>query len=270
MNRRIDPFLAAVLAAVLSCGTLALAVMFSWLGTNVGEGLLFCEALRDSHVIAPANTWSNLGFVVAGLAIGWQVRKDATVMNGLGTFFAVMVVLLGPASAAMHATGTTLGKHFDLTSMFLISSFGTAYALTRWLGKERRFFYAMFFGMLVFSEGVYLFGPTIPVVLHAGNLMFAIGILITLTLETLLCRRMAEGPRKTAVIRAAIAAVASLGFAFFVWNLDQNGWCRPYSLIQGHAIWHIFCAVAAYQLFRLYRASDARVGSSGATITMAP
>ncbi len=43
-----------------------------------------------------------------------------------------------------------------------------------------------------------------------------------------------------------------MGLAFVIWNLAQGPWCDPTSWLQGHAAWHLLCAVAAYLLFRLY------------------
>ena len=89
----------ASLTAVVSLTLLALAVRFGWLGADVDRGADFCEAAAG-RVRQPVNTLSNLGFVVAGLAIA--VRADR--LPVLGTAYACLVVLLGPASMAMHAT----------------------------------------------------------------------------------------------------------------------------------------------------------------------
>ena len=44
-----------------------------WLGPDVGRGDVFCEVPHDiAGVFQPANSLSNLGFVVAGLAVAWR------------------------------------------------------------------------------------------------------------------------------------------------------------------------------------------------------
>jgi hypothetical protein len=71
----------------------------------------------------PANSFSNLGFVVAGLLIGQQAGDASRLgdtlprFRWLATGYACVVVLLGPASAAMHATQSSLGGRLDITSM---------------------------------------------------------------------------------------------------------------------------------------------------------
>ena len=251
-QRVIDPFLAAALTALVSCTALALAVVYGWLGPDVGEGSAFCEAIRTGLINQPANTWSNLGFVAAGLTIGWHGRRNPDAMSGMVTFYACVVVLLGPASAAMHATGSAMGQNLDLTSMFLISSFAAGYALKRWYNWSALQFYAAFITLLVLGEAVLFAGITVPVVLHGGNLVFAIGLLTAVVLEVRLWRRQ---PNRD-VAFAGLWAVLSLVAAFTIWILDQGPLCRPESLIQGHAFWHLLCALAAYWLFRMYAAHD--------------
>ena len=78
------------------------AARWGWLGPDVGRGDGFCEAARPGWIRQPANTWSNLGFVIAGLAIAWYAGERARLgvtlgaHPGLATAYAVLVVLLGP------------------------------------------------------------------------------------------------------------------------------------------------------------------------------
>ena len=51
--------------------------------------------------------------------------------------------------------------------------------------------------------------------------------------------------------------------AFGIWLLSTNGWCDPDSIWQGHAAWHLLCAVAAYWLFRLYASERLREPPAG-------
>src|SRR6478735_9676220 len=123
-DRSLRPLGYAVATAVLSVGLLVLAGGAGWLGADVGRGANFCEAARGGWVKQPANSYSNLGFVVAGLAVAWHAGR--TTLGGLATPYACLVVFLGPASAAMHATQSSLGGRFDLLSMYLVASFAAA------------------------------------------------------------------------------------------------------------------------------------------------
>src|SRR3954465_14437095 len=147
-TRSLRPLGYAALTAVISTGLLVLAVRNGWLGPDVGRGANFCEAARGGWVKQPANSFSNLGFVVAGLAIAWHAGRIT--LGGLATPYACLVVFLGPASAAMHATQSEVGGQLDLLSMYLVAAFAAAYALVRWHGRERMFFWQLF---LLFVAG---------------------------------------------------------------------------------------------------------------------
>jgi hypothetical protein len=248
--------------AVVTVGLLLAAARWGWLGPDVGRGDGFCEAARDSWIRQPANTASNLGFVLAGLAVAWYAGRRGAVggamarLPWLATAYAVVVVLLGPASAAMHATQSALGGRLDMLSMYLIAGFALAYAVTRLVGGGAWVFAGWYAAVLVASELAENLGGHVPVVHHAGNLAFAVTIVAAVGVEVALWRR-GETPQETAF---GVAAVATLVTAFGIWNLAQNGttFCHPESLLQGHAAWHLLDAVAAYLLFRHYAAEGGR------------
>ena len=258
MRRDLRPIAIAAATAVVSCGLLALAVWFGWLGPDVGRGANFCEAARDWVVRQPANTFSNIGFVIAGLLIAWHagVRENLgtalSAHRGLATAMACVVVLLGPASAAMHATQSAIGGHLDMASMYLIASFAAAYAAMRWLRGGIGMFAAMFVGGVAFCEIVGLSSADIPVVNYSGNVAFALLLTVAVVLEVLIMRRGAARANRW----YAVASLASILIAFAIWNATKTWLCDPGSLIQGHAIWHLLGAVSAYFLYRYYASEE--------------
>src|SRR6188768_208198 len=165
-DRSLRPMGYAVATAVVSTGLLVLALRAGWLGADVGRGADFCEAARDGRVRQPANTFSNLGFVVAGLVIAWHAGR--TRLHGLATPYACIVVFLGPASAAMHATQSERGGQLDLLSMYLIASFAAAYALLRWYRRDRSFFWQLVLMFVAGCQIVGLLGDDVPVVQQSG------------------------------------------------------------------------------------------------------
>lgn len=246
------PLAWASAVAVVSIGLLAVAIGAGWLGPDVGRGANFCEAARDGWVLQPANSFSNLGFVVAGLVIAWHARQ--TPLNGLATPYACVVVLLGPASAAMHATQSELGGELDLLSMYLVASFAAAYALMRWYRRDRVFFWQLFLLFVAACELVGLLGDDVPVVEQSGNVAFAALLLTAVVTEVRLWRR---GPDRTNLWWGA-GALGAILVAFAIWNVTKTHWCDPHSLLQGHAAWHLLDAVSAYLLFRLWASERAR------------
>ncbi|MBB5873557.1 hypothetical protein F4553_006991 [Allocatelliglobosispora scoriae] len=254
MRRSLRPLFFAGATALVSCGLLALAVRFGWLGADVGRGANFCEAAQDSLVRQPANSFSNVGFVVAGLLIAWhagrreQIGSALAAHRALATVVACLVVFLGPASAAMHATQSAAGGHLDMASMYLVASFAAAYSGMRWWRGGIRLFAALFVGGVVFCELVGVWSTELPVVNYSGNAAFGLLLITAVVLETLIRRRGGV----SAVGAYAWVALASILTAFAIWNATKTWLCDPHSLIQGHAIWHLLCAVSAYYAYRYY------------------
>ncbi|WP_241153677.1 ceramidase domain-containing protein [Nocardioides pantholopis] len=259
---------------MVSTGLLVLAVGQGWLGPDVGRGDGFCEAARDGFVKQPANTFSNLGFVVAGLLVAWRAGRADLLgdvlprrglssrgpnSRGLATAYACVVVLLGPASAAMHATQAEAGGDLDMLSMYLVASFAAAYALMRWTGRGRSFFGTLFVALVGLCELIGRYAGEVPVVEHAGNVAFAALLLAAVVLEVRLWRRSADDLRTD--LRWGAGALGAILVAFGIWNVTKRAWCDPHSILQGHAVWHLLCAVSAYLLFRLW-ASERRPAST--------
>ena len=251
------------MAAVASIGLLVLAVTLDWLGPDVGRGDVFCEVPHDldgpfGDWVQPANSLSNLGFVVAGLAVAWRAGRPWLLgdvlprLRGLPTAYAVVTVLLGPASAAMHATGSELGGRLDLSSMYLVASFAAAYSLVRLVRQGVVFFVQVFMLMVAACELVGTLDAEVPVVHITGNLAFGVLLVTAIVVELVLWRRAPRRSLPRTDLRWGGAAVGAMALAFVIWNLAQGPWCDPTSWLQGHAAWHLLCAVAAYLLFRLY------------------
>lgn len=261
MDRR--PLLLATAVALLSCGLLAVAVYAGWLGPDQGRGDSFCE-VSGGLMRQPVNALSNLGFVLAGLLIARRAGIPALTIQahpGLAVVYSVVVVLLGPASAAMHATQSALGGHLDMLSMYLVASFAASYALMRLarggVGTFAGSFAAMLAGCLLAEQA----SAAVPVVDTVGNLTFAALLTFAVVGEVVLWRR-----RETSIAMAwGVLAVGSLVLAFAIWNLSRTGrpWCDPTSLLQGHGAWHLLCALAAYALFRLWASERARTPLDG-------
>jgi hypothetical protein len=247
------PLRIAGTTAVVSIGLLVLAVWQGWLGPDVGRGANFCEAARDSLVKQPANTFSNIGFVVAGLLIAWHAGRPArpdgvlAAHRNMDTIMACIVVLLGPCSAAMHATQSRWGGHLDLLSMYLLASLAFGYALMRWRRGSLELFAAGFFAGIAFCKIVEDLGP-LPVLQSWSNAGFGLVLIAATVLELRIIRRGESRAKPTFVL----ASVGTLLFAFAIWIATNAGMCRPHSWLQGHAAWHLLDAVAAYLLYRYY------------------
>jgi hypothetical protein len=164
-------------------------------------------------------------------------------------FFSCIVVLLGPGSMAMHATQTSVGGFFDMLSMYLIASFMTAFSILRFFNLKPFHFVIIF--SIVLAISIYGNFQNIHFILnHFGSAVFGFFIIVAIVFELLNVYVKKMSHNKT----WGVAALTCLLTAFTIWNLSLNDapFCDPSSIVQGHAIWHILDAVAAYCLFRHY------------------
>lgn len=251
------PLLVTAGVGVTGVVLVVLATAYGWLGPDVDRGAQFCETAHWCFFAQPANTVSNLAFVLAGTALAWRAGRPAGRLQppGLTVPFTVVVALLGPGSMAMHATESALGGQLDVLSMHLLAAFAAAYAVARLLRWGTAMAGALFLVLLGLGTAASLFGGPVPLVQHSGNAAFAVFLLVAVAGEAVLLRRD-DAPRPW----WGIGSVTALLVAFAVWIPSQTGglWCLPESWLQGHALWHALCALAAYLLGRHYTAGPGR------------
>jgi dihydroceramidase len=235
----------------------------------------FCEAIRPGSMAQPINAWSSLAFVLPGLLVLGQLPEEHRIppaplevrgvkernallsppllQGGQGGFcalpafkltFGIALVVIGLGSAFYHASLTFVGQFMDVLGMYLLISFAVLYGLTRIMQlSARRMAIAYIFTNLLLAAGL-VWLPQIRREVFGGL------VLLTLAVEAW---RIWKN-RAALQVRWLALAFASLGLAYVIWILDNNGWlCAPHSVLQGHAVWHILGALAAWFLFLYYR-----------------
>ncbi|KRF37756.1 hypothetical protein ASG94_02220 [Nocardioides sp. Soil805] len=247
--------LVAAASAVLSLLLLGVALRLGWLGADVGRGAEFCEAPHPGALRQPANTQSNLGFVLAGLAVGWYAGRPRgrLARRGLATTYAVVVVLLGPGSMAMHATRSELGGRLDQLSMYLVAGFAVAYAGIRATGRGVVTLVVLLGALVALCDTIGRAG-SLPVVNNAGNAAFGVLLVVAVAVEARL-RGSAGRPGDLVWIGGALGAMV---VALVTWTLSRTGapLCDPDAWVQGHAVWHLLTAVSAYCLYRYWASAQ--------------
>lgn len=208
-----------------------------------------CEANLGGWVTAPANTWSNLAYIAAGLWIMRRAsRRSLLSAGGLGP----VSLVVGATSFVFHMSYTFAGQALDYAGMFVLVGWAMARALLR--------------GGSVDAQGATRFWAAFIAVSLVALAVFRLegwGIQTIVLVETLalavLELRLIAAKREAASYRMFWLAQALLIAAYSFWHLDHtDAFCRPDSLVQGHAIWHLLTAAAFLAAWRFHEAVDAR------------
>jgi len=204
----------------------------------------FCEAIRSDGIKQPANTWSSLAFVaVAAMVLIRRTSKPSTGRAGYAILYAFTLLVIGLGSAYFHATLSFRGQFVDVLGMYLLATVALLYSIDRLRPLSRQTFVTSY---IVTNAVLAMLLYWLPVV---RRVVFAALIAAVLIVEILIRRKT---PNSSGARYLKIAA-AIMTTAFAIWILDFTRLlCRPESLIQGHAVWHILGAVAAWYLFRYY------------------
>lgn len=202
---------------------------------------IWCEEQLCSWVREPANTFSNISYVIIGILILMSARKHAYPHLKLLGWFSI---LLGFMSGFYHATSSFFGEVLDYSSMFLISSYVLVANLSRmykWSPKRMTIAAALLF--LVSVIGLIQFRTV-------GAVFFGIQINAALIVELIIRKKASPRPFYKPL---GIACLLFLG-AWGIWNLDTHRIvCDPTNhFINGHAIWHVATAIAIWFIYKFY------------------
>ncbi len=232
----------------------------------------FCETPKPGLIKEPANTWSNLGFIIGGIYAAWLLASGKFKSNNnsltrklfYSLFYPCMVVFLGPGSMLKHATQTPIGGFFDMLSMYMIASFISAYAMQRLFRLSYTQFATIYSFELLCCICAHF--TTCRIVFDFfGNTAFSFFLGLGILFEVLNIY-----VRKPSVqIKWVGFSLASLLVSIIVWDLSRTGtsFCDPDSLFQGHAVWHLGTALAAFFLFRYYVSENVESKPIGELVT---
>jgi Ceramidase len=216
----------------------------------------YCETIRDRLVSQPIATYSNLGFILAGLfIIVTCLRTPASTANlmtahkGYALLFGAAIIGTGLFSFFYHASLTKVGDLFDLMGMFLFTSFIMLYCITRLRPMG---------------------GPAFITAYLIINILLGIGLLVAYGLQQVYFLTMIVGAvvaetlhvrRNKPQIQLRYMGLALLVFALggSVWMLDGTSLlpCDLSAPFTWHGVWHLSAALAGTLMF-LYFWSEGR------------
>ena len=193
---------------------------------------LYCERQLCGWLQQPANTWSNIGYLIAALMI---LRSSQPKLEKNFFFWTTFVLFIG--STFFHLSGTHLGKMLDVGAMLTLSMGICSLSVHRYYQWPVKKIVSFFFtGLTLSLIFLYLF--------DIGNIPFSLEILIAVILEVRMIRenRSLLQP-KLLLLACGIEFVAAI---FLLLDITRT-WCDPDNhLINGHAVWHLLSALAIY------------------------
>jgi dihydroceramidase len=205
-------------------------------------------------VAQPANAWSSLAFVLAGLWIAQGangIRNKSNRMVGEPAYryiYGCALVTIGLGSYFYHASLSFAGQVCDMSGMYLLITFALFYGLAR---RTRIRAVVAVAAYLLCNLALMSFQVAFP---DLRRYVFAALVLGVVGMEA--GHRGALGN----VIASPWLwrATTAMGLAFVAWVLDiTKAVCGPESLLQGHALWHVLCASAGWYLYRYYESEAA-------------
>ena len=243
-----------------------LAVFFAlgaadWVGGK-NEPNKYCETVRTDRMIRqPVNTFSN----VAAIIVGWNILM-AVAMSGrpapntaptpnpmaqsnvFPILYGCAVIWLGPGSMFLHASQKHWGGWLDNLCMDMYVGLLFAYNAYRCFGLKKGTFCALYLSVIVVTGFITL-------VFDEWGGIACFGTLIVLAAIVEVWGQW--GDHFSRSLGWLIPAVGTLGLAFWFWWVSRSGHflCKPDSIWQGHAAWHILTGFTTLFLF-LYLRSE--------------
>ncbi len=208
----------------------------------------WCEAQVCSIVVEPANTWSNLAYVIIGLALWWRGRQRADLLM---MTFGKAELVVGVFSFTFHMSYSGILQVLDFAAMFIFVGLTLSLNLVRlgWLAPALRV-RAYVLGVVVMTALVVaLRFTTFPI-----QLVTPVLILATVVTEVILWRRSRRPGADPIVYRWFLASLVTLVGAAALSAADASrAFCDPHDhLIQGHALWHVLSAISLGFASRFY------------------
>lgn len=202
----------------------------------------WCEAPRCAWVVEPANTWSNVAYVLVGLAMLWFARSSSDTQLRC---FGPAAIVVGVCSGVYHASNSFALQILDFFGMYVFCYLLICANLLRAGSLDPGRWWSRY-GLLVFGTTV----GTVAVDLMGLPIQ---GIVFGLVLVIVGTEAWARRTDPRGSLRLFLVAVCSLGVGGVFSVLDATRrWCDPDSLLQGHALWHVFAAVCLLASFLYY------------------
>ena len=203
-----------------------------------------CEQVRSGLLGQPANAVSAVGYLVAGgWLLVWMWRRGAVPRRYW--WFAAAVAANGVGSGLFHGPGWSGSGWCHDVAAVAVPVFVAADGLGVLGGWEDRTVSRVAVVATAAVAVAALVGPV-------ANIALVTAVTAAVLAEAVVARRSA--PRGVGRAgRAVMVAALSVGVAAYVLGRTGGPLCRPDSLLQPHALWHLLTglAMAAWAVARI-------------------
>jgi hypothetical protein len=203
----------------------------------------WCEAQLCSVVVEPANTWSNLAYVFAGLALLWiGARRGERTLRSFG----LAEIVVGVCSLVYHMSFSGVLQVLDFFGMYVFTNLLIGLNLVRLGALSRRRFWPVYS-----TSVVALTALTVALRFTKFPIQGIVFVLILAIVATEFMQRARTGLDRRFFLASLATLVVAAGFS----AADVTGvFCDPNDhFVQGHAIWHVLGATSLVFAAFFYR-----------------
>jgi len=208
----------------------------------------WCEETLCHVITEPANTWSNLAYIIIAIIMFFITRK----MKSKSLRFAPYAMfLMGAGSFYFHMSNFYVSQVIDFVGMFIFVHWLVAINLIRAKKFNLKKVSLLYIGfMLVNCLVMHL------LYLNTTNFQFLIVIAVVLVLYSeYLARKNGSLPSTSKFLKAGFVGVL-IAETFSLLDMSRI-MCNPENhVIQGHAIWHLISSIALFLAFLYFTQFD--------------
>lgn len=226
-----------------------------WYSITESQGapnIKWCEETLCQWISEPANTWSNLGYLIAGAVITYLAFKknEAFELKQFGP----IIFFMGAMSFFYHQSNFYGSQILDFVGMFFFVGWAMGMNLIRMKVMARN--YLIPFNLLVaaiYTASMHL--------MYLNGLRYQVLVLISgfIILATEIFAQKKQ--RSDLIWFSASIVILILAFGFSISD-GKRIWCDPTQhgwFSQGHAVWHWLAAIGMFTIYKHYSQKKLRL-----------
>lgn len=234
-----------------------------WKGMKISQSAVqveYCEFNHPDRLFhQPVNTYSNLIYFFLGLIVlQWGIKDLRTKPSGIqnsinrlpyiSILTGICLIYLSIGSAFFHASLTYLGQRVDMNGTygitFVLLAIGLLNCVLRKeISKATQLIIALLLALIILS--FYVIAPLV-----SSAILLPVMFLVLLVLVLV---NFFQFPKQK-YLSLGIVGFILLLFAIYIRTLDvQKINCNPFSIWQGHALWHFLTALSSFFTYSFFR-----------------